>query len=317
MKEVILVLGASGQIGTELVMTLREAYGNSNVVASDIKDAHPDVMESGPFEEINVMDGNRIAEVVKKHGVTQVYHLVAMLSATAERMPEKGWALNMDSLFHVLNLAKDGAIKKVYWPSSIACFGPNTPKMNTPQNTIMEPSTVYGISKQAGEQWCNYYYNKFNVDVRSIRYPGIISWKSEPGGGTTDYAVEIYYEALKQGKYTSFLDKGTMLPMMYMPDAIRATVGLMDAPAEQVKIRTSYNLAGISFAPEHVAESIQKVIPDFKLDYAPDFRQAIADSWPSVIDDSRAREDWGWKHEFDLDRMTEDMLANLKVKLGL
>ncbi|KAB2807009.1 NAD-dependent epimerase/dehydratase family protein [Phaeocystidibacter luteus] len=317
MKEVILVLGASGQIGTELVMNLRETYGNANVVASDIKDAHPDVMESGPFEEINVMDGNRIAEVVKKHGVTQVYHLVAMLSATAERMPEKGWALNMDSLFHVLNLAKDGAIKKVYWPSSIACFGPNTPKMNTPQETIMEPSTVYGISKQAGEQWCNYYFNKYNVDVRSIRYPGIISWKSEPGGGTTDYAVEIYYEALKQGKYTSFLDKGTMLPMMYMPDAIRATVGLMDAPADQVKVRTSYNLAGISFAPEHVAESIQKIMPDFKLDFAPDFRQAIADSWPSIIDDSRAREDWGWKHEFDLDRMTEDMLTNLKVKLGL
>lgn len=317
MKEVILVLGASGQIGTELVMNLRETYGNANVVASDIKDAHPDVMESGPFEEINVMDGNRIAEVVKKHGVTQVYHLVAMLSATAERMPEKGWALNMDSLFHVLNLAKDGAIKKVYWPSSIACFGPNTPKMNTPQETIMEPSTVYGISKQAGEQWCNYYFNKYNVDVRSIRYPGIISWKSEPGGGTTDYAVEIYYEALKQGKYTSFLDKGTMLPMMYMPDAIRATVGLMDAPADQVKVRTSYNLAGISFAPENVAESIQKIMPDFKLDFAPDFRQAIADSWPSVIDDSRAREDWGWKHEFDLDRMTEDMLSNLKVKLGL
>lgn len=317
MKDVILVLGASGQIGTELVLNLREAHGSANVIASDIKPAHSEVMESGPFEEINAMDGERIAEVVKKYNVTQVYHLVAMLSATAERMPEKGWALNMESLFHVLNLAKDGLIKKVYWPSSIACFGPNTPKIDTPQHTIMEPSTVYGISKQAGEQWCNYYHAKFGVDVRSIRYPGIISWKSEPGGGTTDYAVEIYYEALKKGAYTSFLDKGTMLPMMYMPDAIRATVKLMDAPADQVKVRTSYNLAGISFAPEDVEVSIQKILPDFKLDYAPDFRQAIAESWPSLIDDSHARADWGWAHEYDLDRMTEDMLKNLKVKLGL
>lgn len=317
MKDVILVLGASGQIGTELVLNLREAHGSANVIASDIKPAHSEVMESGPFEEINAMDGERIAEVVKKYNVTQVYHLVAMLSATAERMPEKGWALNMESLFHVLNLAKDGLIKKVYWPSSIACFGPNTPKIDTPQHTIMEPSTVYGISKQAGEQWCNYYHAKFGVDVRSIRYPGIISWKSEPGGGTTDYAVEIYYEALKKGAYTSFLDKGTMLPMMYMPDAIRATVNLMDAPADQVKVRTSYNLAGISFAPEDVEVSIQKILPDFKLDYAPDFRQAIAESWPSLIDDSHARADWGWAHEYDLDRMTEDMLKNLKVKLGL
>lgn len=317
MKDVILVLGASGQIGTELVLNLREAHGSANVIASDIKPAHSEVMESGPFEEINAMDGERIAEVVKKYNVTQVYHLVAMLSATAERMPEKGWVLNMESLFHVLNLAKDGLIKKVYWPSSIACFGPNTPKIDTPQHTIMEPSTVYGISKQAGEQWCNYYHAKFGVDVRSIRYPGIISWKSEPGGGTTDYAVEIYYEALKKGAYTSFLDKGTMLPMMYMPDAIRATVNLMDAPADQVKVRTSYNLAGISFAPEDVEVSIQKILPDFKLDYAPDFRQAIAESWPSLIDDSHARADWGWAHEYDLDRMTEDMLKNLKVKLGL
>ncbi len=317
MKDVILILGASGQIGTELVMNLREVYGDSNVIASDIKDAHPDVMASGPFEAIDVMDGNRIAEVVSKYKVTQVYHLVAMLSATAERMPERGWALNMESLFHVLNLAKDGKIQKVYWPSSIACFGPNTPKMNTPQHTIMEPSTVYGISKQAGEQWCNYYHAKYGVDVRSIRYPGIISWKSEPGGGTTDYAVEIYYEALKSGAYTSFLDKGTMLPMMYMPDAIRATIGLMDTGAENVKVRTSYNLAGISFAPEDVETSIQKVMPDFKLSYAPDFRQAIADSWPSMIDDTAARTDWGWAHQYDLDTMTEDMLKNLKVKLGL
>lgn len=317
MKDVILVLGASGQIGTELVLQLRENFGDANVVASDIKDAHPDVMASGPFENINAMDGERIAEVCKHYQVTQVYHLVAMLSATAEKMPERGWALNMDSLFHVLNLAKDGVIKKVYWPSSIACFGPNTPKFDTPQHTIMEPSTVYGISKQAGEQWCNYYNAKFNVDVRSIRYPGIISWKSEPGGGTTDYAVEIYYKALLEGKYTSFLDKGTILPMMYMPDAIRATLSLMDAPAEQVKVRTSYNLAGISFAPEEVETSIKKFIPDFTLDYNPDFRQQIANSWPSVIDDSAARADWGWAHEYDLDRMSEDMLKNLSVKLGV
>ncbi len=317
MKDVILVLGASGQIGTELVLNLRETYAAANVVASDINPAHAEVMESGPFEEVNVMDGNRIREIVSKHGVTQIYHLVAMLSATAENAPEKGWALNMESLFHVLNLAKDGLVKKVYWPSSIACFGPNTPKVDTPQHTIMEPSTVYGISKQAGEQWCNYYHRKYGVDVRSIRYPGIISWKSEPGGGTTDYAVEIYYEALKSRKYTSFLDKGTTLPMMYMPDAIRATVGLMDAPEEQVRIRTSYNLAGISFAPEEVGASIQRIIPDFELTYSPDFRQAIADSWPSVIDDSAAREHWGWAHEYDLDKMTADMLENLKKKLSL
>lgn len=317
MKDVVLVLGASGQIGTELVMSLREMYGNANVVASDIKNAHPDVMESGPFEEINAMDGERMTEVVKKYGVTQIYHLVAMLSATAEKIPAKGWALNMDSLFHVLNLAKDGLVKKVYWPSSIACFGPNTPKFNTPQHTIMEPSTVYGISKQTGEQWCNYYHNKYGVDVRSLRYPGLISWKSEPGGGTTDYAVDIYYKALQEGKYTSFLDKGTILPMMYMPDAIRATINLVEAPAEQIVIRTSYNLAGISFAPEEVEASIIKHIPDFELSYAPDFRQDIANSWPSVIDDSHARADWGWAHEFDLDKMTEDMLTNLRVKLGV
>lgn len=317
MKDVILVLGASGQIGTELVWSLREMYGDANVVASDIKPAHPDVMNSGPFEEINVMDGERIAEVVKKHSVTQVYHLVAMLSATAEQLPEKGWALNMESLFHVLNLAKDGVIRKVYWPSSIACFGPNTPKVDTPQHTIMEPSTVYGISKQAGEQWCNYYHRKYGVDVRSIRYPGLISWKSEPGGGTTDYAVDIYYKALQEGKYTSFLDKGTILPMMYMPDAIRATIGLMETEAANVKVRTSYNLAGISFAPENMEVSIRRHIPEFELSYKPDFRQAIADSWPSVIDDSHARNDWGWSHRYDLDGMTDDMLKNLKVKLGL
>lgn len=317
MKDVILVLGASGQIGTELVLELRNMYGNDNVIASDIKSAHPDVMASGPFEEINVMDGQRIADVVLKYKVTQVYHLVAMLSATAERMPEKGWALNMDSLFHVLNLAKDGHIKKVYWPSSIAVFGPNTPKFDTPQHTIMEPSTVYGISKQAGEQWCNYYFNKFGVDVRSIRYPGLISWKSEPGGGTTDYAVDIYYKALQEGKYTSFLDQGTILPMMYMTDAIRATINLVEAPADQIKIRTSYNLAGISFAPENVADSIRRHIPNFELGFEPDFRQAIANSWPSVIDDSAARADWGWKHEYDLDRMTDEMLTQLKGKLGL
>lgn len=317
MKDTVLVIGASGQIGTELVIALREIYGNAHVVAADLKEPHMDVLSSGPYESLNVMDLQALTSIVKKYNVTQVYHLVAMLSATAEKNPDKGWDLNMTSLFHVLNLAKEGIIKKVYWPSSIAVFGPTTPRVNTPQFTVMEPATVYGISKQAGEQWCSYYNKIYGVDVRSLRYPGLISWKSEPGGGTTDYAVEIYYEALKSGKYTSFLKAGTELPMMYMSDAIRATIGIMEAPADQVKIRTSYNVGAISFDPELIGASIRKQMPDFKLEYNPDFRQKIADGWPMSIDDSRAREDWGWKHEFDLDRMTVDMLTNLKIKLGL
>lgn len=313
-KDVVLVIGSSGQIGTELVIRLRDIYGNSNVVASDIKDAAPEVMESGPFEILDIMDQNKLNALVSKYKVTQIYLLAALLSATAEQNIELGWSLNMRSLSHVLDLARHGHIKKIYWPSSIAVFGPTTPRQNTPQFTVMEPNTVYGISKQAGERWCEYYYNRFNVDVRSIRYPGLIGWKAAPGGGTTDYAVHIFHEAIKHNAYESFLDKGTTLPMMYMPDAIDATISLMEAPAEQVKIRSSYNVAGISFDPEELAAEIRKHMPAFDLTYKPDYRQEIANSWPESIDDSHARADWGWKHKYDLAAFTEDMLVNLKKK---
>lgn len=314
--ERILILGSSGQIGTELVMALRDIYGHSNVIASDLKSPNIDVIESGPFEELNAMDAQKMSDIISKYKITQVYHLVAMLSATAEKMPEKGWDLNMTSLFHVLNFAKDGRLKKVYWPSSIAAFGPTTPQVDTPQHTVMEPTTVYGISKLAGELWCQYYFQKYGVDVRSIRYPGLISWKSEPGGGTTDYAVDIFYEALKNGKYTCFLNEKTKLPMMYMPDAIRGTIELVEAPADRVKLRTSYNLAAFSFDPKMLAANIRKHILDFEISYKPDFRQQIADSWPQSIDDSAARKDWDWKPEFTLEKMVDDMLKNLRVKLG-
>lgn len=317
MKETILVTGSSGQIGTELVMSLRKIYGNNHVVASDIKEPIAEVMESGPYEKLNVMDRENIFGIVKKYNVTQVYHLVAMLSATAEDYPENGWDLNMKSFFYVMELAREGHIKKVYWPSSIAVFGPTTPRVNTPQFTVMEPTTVYGISKQSAERWCEYYFNKYNVDVRSIRYPGLISWKSEPGGGTTDYAVDIFYEALKSGRYTSFLKADTALPMMYMEDAIRGTIELVEAPSEQVKIRSSYNFSSLSFDPQTLANAIIKKIPSFSIDYAPDFRQAIAESWPASIDDTQAREHWGWQHKYDLDAMVEDMLRNLSQKLNI
>ncbi len=312
MASKILIIGACGQIGTELTMALREKNGNSNVIACDIREGNEELMSSGPFEIADATNYNQIEDLVIQYEVDEVYLMAAMLSATAEKFPMKGWALNMESLFHVLNLAKDKKIFKVFWPSSIAVFGPTTPKHNTPQTTVMEPTTVYGISKQAGERWCEYYNRKFGVDVRSIRYPGLISYKTLPGGGTTDYAVEIYHEALKTGKYTSFLREDTELPMMFMDDAIRATISLMEAPAEKVKIRSSYNLSALNFTPETLAASIKKHIPEFEISYDPDFRQAIADSWPSSIDDSSAREDWGWKHEFDLDKMTSEMLEGIK-----
>lgn len=312
MKDTILVIGSSGQIGTELVMRLREMYGNDHVVASDIRPSSEEVMTSGPFEELDIMDEELLRSIVKKYQITQVYLLAALLSATAEKNIELGWSLNMRSHSHVLDLAKDGLIKKIFWPSSIAVFGPTTPKKNTPQYTVMEPNTVYGITKQAGERWNEYYFNKFGVDVRSIRYPGLIGWKAAPGGGTTDYAVDIFHQAIQQGQYESFLSENTGLPMMYMPDAIRATIELMEAPAEQVKIRSSYNLAGVSFTPQEIAAEISKHIPDFKMSYKPDFRQAIADSWPSSIDDTHAQDDWGWKLEYDLSKMTDDMMTNLK-----
>ncbi len=307
--EKILIIGSNGQIGLELAATLRINYGTDNVVCSDLKALDN---QEGPFEILDVLDKDRFNEIVKKHGITQVYLLAALLSATAEKNPKFAWDLNMNGLFHILDAAKEGLIKKVYWPSSIAVFGPSTPRVNTPQYTVMEPNTIYGISKQAGERFCEYYHQKYGVDVRSIRYPGLIGWKSAPGGGTTDYAVHIYHEAIKNGSYTSFLAAGTTLPMMYMDDAIRATIELMEAPAEKVKIRSSYNVAGMSFDPEGIAASIRKHIPNFTLSYNPDFRQAIADSWPQSINDAEAREHWNWKPEFDLDKMTDVMLSNLK-----
>lgn len=308
----ILIIGACGQIGTELTHKLREKYGNENVIASDIRKLNNDVVNNGIFEVLNALDYNQIQHLVEQYEIDEVYLMAALLSATAEKNPAFAWDLNMNSLFHVLNLAKAGKIKKIFWPSSIAVFGPTTPKHQTPQYTVMEPSTVYGISKQCGERWCEYYHNIYGVDVRSIRYPGLISWSTPPGGGTTDYAVDIYHKALSDGTYECFLKEGTELPMMYMDDAIRATISIMEAPIDDIKIRSSYNLSAISFKPEEIAAEIKKHLPEFTISYNPDFRQAIADSWPASIDDSDARKDWGWKHDFNLDNMTADMLEHLK-----
>ncbi len=310
----ILVIGSSGQIGTELVMELRSLYGAGNVVACDLKASAQEVMESGAFESLDVLDKQKLYEVIKKHNITHVYLLAALLSATAEKNPMFAWKLNMESLFNILELAREGHIKKIYWPSSIAVFGPTTPRLNTPQYTVVEPSTIYGISKQAGERWCEWYFKKYGVDTRSLRYPGLIGWKSAPGGGTTDYAVHIFHEALKTNSYECFLSENTVLPMMYMPDAIRATIEIMDAPSEKIKIRGAYNLAGTSFSPKEIALEIGKKLPGFQISYNPDFRQQIADSWPASIDDAQAKEDWGWKPQFDLLGITSDMLHHLKQK---
>ncbi|WP_300598927.1 NAD-dependent epimerase/dehydratase family protein [Niabella sp.] len=310
-KEKILVIGASGQIGVELTLALREIYGNNNVVASDLREENPLLKGSGPYVSLDVMNKEMLHVQVIRQNITQIYLLAAILSATGEKNPGLAWHLNMQGLLNVLDIAREEHISKVYWPSSIAVFGPTSPKQNCPQQTIIEPTTVYGISKYAGEFWCNYYNMKYGVDVRSIRYPGLISYKSAPGGGTTDYAVEIFHEALEEKKYTSFLSEDTYLPMMYMPDAIRATIELMEAPAEQISIRTSYNVAGISFSPKEIGSEIKKHIPEFEMAYEPDYRQQIADSWPQSIDDTVARNDWGWKHEYSLATMTEDMLKNL------
>ncbi len=309
-QEKVLIIGAGGQIGVELTENLSKIYGNANVVPSDLKAS--DALKQNPFEILDALDKNALFEVVKKHGITQVYHLAAMLSATGEQNPAFAWKLNMESLFHVLDLAKEKHIKQIYWPSSIAVFGPTTPNMDTPQYTVMEPSTIYGISKQAGERWCEWYFKKHGVDVRSLRYPGLIGWKSAPGGGTTDYAVHIFHEALKKGSYECFLSENTALPMMHMEDAIRATIEIMHAPSENIKIRGSYNLSGISFSPKDIAAEIKKHIPNFSISYKPDFRQAIADSWPKSIDDSHARKDWNWNVKYDLPKLVENMLVNLK-----
>jgi nucleoside-diphosphate-sugar epimerase len=310
MSETILVIGSSGQIGTELVEELRKQYGKQNVIASDIKEPQSD--QNGPFEVLDILNKEHLLNIVEKHNVKEVYLLAALLSATAEKNPEFAWELNMNSLFNVLNLAKERIINKIFWPSSIAVFGPTTPKKDTPQYTIMEPSTVYGISKQAGERWCEYYHLKYNVDVRSIRYPGLIGYKSLPGGGTTDYAVDIFHQAIKHGKYECFLNEKTTLPMMYMSDAIKATIQIMQVPTENIKIRSSYNLAGISFNPEEITNEIKKHIPNFTISYKEDFRQKIADSWPQTINDSHSVKDWNWNPEYNLGTMSADMIKNLK-----
>ena len=310
-KEKILVIGASGQIGVELTMALRKIYGNANVIASDLREQNPLLEGTGPYVSLDVMNKEMLHVQVIRQGITQIYLLAAILSATGEKNPSLAWHLNMQSLLNVLDIAKEENLHKVYWPSSIAVFGPTSPKQNCPQQTIIEPTTVYGISKYAGEFWCNYYFNRYGVDVRSLRYPGLISYKSLPGGGTTDYAVEIYHAAKAKEEYECFLEENTYLPMMYMPDAIRATIELMEAPKEKINIRTSYNLSGMSFSPKEIAEEIKKSIPEFEIIYKPDSRQAIANSWPQSIDDSVATNDWGWKADFDLAEMTKDMLENV------
>jgi nucleoside-diphosphate-sugar epimerase len=310
-KERILVIGASGQIGVELTLALRKIYGDANVVASDLREENDLLKGTGPYVSMDVMNKEMLHVQVIRQGITQIYLLAAILSATGEKNPHLAWSLNMQSLLNVLDIAKEENLHKVYWPSSIAVFGPTSPKQNCPQQTIIEPTTVYGISKYAGEFWCNYYNQRYGIDVRSLRYPGLISYKSAPGGGTTDYAVEIFHEALEEKKYECFLKEDTFLPMMYMPDAIRATIELMEADASRISIRTSYNISGMSFSPKEIAAEVKKHIPDFSISYKPDYRQPIADSWPQSIDDTVARKDWGWKEEFALESMVKDMFDNL------
>ncbi|HWH62874.1 MAG TPA: NAD-dependent epimerase/dehydratase family protein [Ginsengibacter sp.] len=311
-KEKILVIGACGQIGVELTLELRRIYGGAQVVASDLREENDLLKGTGPYVSLDVMNKEMLHVQIIRQNITQIYLLAAILSATGEKNPNLAWSLNMQSLLNVLDIAKDEQIKKVYWPSSIAVFGPTSPKINCPQQTIIEPITVYGISKYAGEFWCNYYNHRYGLDVRSLRYPGLISYKSEPGGGTTDYAVEIFYDALEEKKYKCFLKEDTYLPMMYMPDAIRATIELMEADARNITIRTSYNISGMSFSPKEITEEIKNHIPEFKTIYKPDYRQMIAESWPRSIDDSVAKKDWGWKPAYDLTKMTAEMLDNMK-----
>jgi nucleoside-diphosphate-sugar epimerase len=312
-KEKILVIGASGQIGVELTMALRQLYGNNNVIASDLREQNPLLVGTGPYVSLDVMNKEMLHVQVIRQNITQIYLLAAILSATGEKNPNLAWHLNMQGLLNVLDIAREEHLHKVYWPSSIAVFGPTSPRQNCPQQTIIEPTTVYGISKYAGEFWCNYYFQRFGVDVRSLRYPGLISYKSAPGGGTTDYAVEIFHEAIEHNRYTCFLKPDTYLPMMYMPDAIRATIELMEAPASQILVRHSYNVSGMSFSPAEIAASIAAHCPNFAVQYQPDYRQQIADGWPQSIDDGVAREHWGWKERFGLADMVQDMLQNLRL----
>jgi nucleoside-diphosphate-sugar epimerase len=308
-----LIIGAGGQIGTELTLALRKKWGVDQVIASDIKTEKPANLSEGPYVALDILNRDAVREFIINEKIETVYLLAALLSATAEKQPDFAWKLNMEGLFTILDLAKEGYLKQIFWPSSIAVFGPTTPRDHTPQFTVMEPSTVYGISKQAGERWCEYYNQRYQVDVRSLRYPGLISHKSPPGGGTTDYAVDIFYQAKKSGSYECFLSEDTALPMMFMDDAIRATIELMEAPREQLRIKSSYNLGGISFTPKEIAASIQEHMPEFTIRYAPDFRQAIADSWPKSIDDSYAQSDWNWKSEYNLSDLTREMLENIDL----
>jgi len=313
--ENILIIGAAGQIGSELTLALRKIHGNNRVFATDIKDASPDIKDGGPYQLMDVMDDKRLIHFVIRHKITQIYHLAAVLSGNAEKLPLQAWHINMNSLMNVLEIAKlVEDVKKVFWPSSIAVFGPSTPREQTPQLTTMEPTTVYGISKLAGERWCEYYFKKYGVDVRSIRYPGLISYKTEPGGGTTDWAVEIYYDAVRKGSYTCFLKKDTKQPMLFMEDAINATIRLMEVDNKRLKLHTGYNIMGVSVSPEDVAREISKHIPDFRITYAPDFRQNIAMTWPESVDDSLARMHDDWKPYYDLKRITEIMLMEIKKK---
>jgi nucleoside-diphosphate-sugar epimerase len=314
-KHKILVIGAGGQLGSELTQGLWNLYGRENVIATDIKDPQG-ILSQGNFEILDVLKQKPLFEFIQKNNITQIYHLAAVLSATGEKNPKFAWHLNMDGLIHVLDAAVEFKIDRVYWPSSIAVFGPTTPKINTPQDTIMDPSTIYGITKQAGERWCDWYFRKHDVDVRSLRYPGLIGYKTKPGGGTTDYAVDIFFKAITDKRYECFLKADTYLPMMYMDDAVKATLDLMEAPAEKVKIRSSYNISAMSFCPAEIAAEIKKHIPEFKISYEVDFRQDIADSWPKSIDDSAARKDWGWQHQYGLKEMTEKILKNLPAALA-
>ncbi|NOR33291.1 MAG: NAD-dependent epimerase/dehydratase family protein [Bacteroidales bacterium] len=312
----ILVIGAAGQIGSELVIELRKHYGSGHVFATDIKQAPSDVIEGGPFQILDVMDDKQLIHFIIRHKITQIYHLAAVLSGNAEKLPTQAWNINMESLMNILEVAKMvEEVKKVFWPSSIAVFGPTTPRTHTPQLTVMEPVTVYGISKMAGERWCDYYFSRYGVDVRSIRYPGLISYKTEAGGGTTDYAVEIYYEAIRNGNYECFLTADTALPMLFMPDAIQATIQLMETERSQLSIHSAYNLGGMSITPDQVYRAIRKKIPGFTISYKPDFRQAIADTWPQSVDDSLASKDWGFKQNYDLEKMTGIMLKEIRNKL--
>ena len=312
----ILVIGAGGQLGSELIQELWKRYGRDNVIATDIKDPGG-ILSQGRFEILDVLNQKLLCDLISKNNITQIYHLAAVLSATGEKNPRFAWHLNMDGLIHVLDAAVEFKVARVYWPSSIAVFGPNTPKNNTPQDTVMDPSTIYGISKLAGERWCDWYFRRYGLDVRSLRYPGLIGYKSRPGGGTTDYAVDIFFKAITDRSYVCFLKPDTYLPMMYMDDAVKATLDLMEAPAERISIRSSYNISAMSFSPSEIAGEIKKHIPEFSISYQPDFRQSIADSWPMSIDDSVARKDWGWKHHFDLGKMVDKILRHLSEMAGL